>query len=433
MAVRNRKIDVVVVGCGDRGMVYGREAKARAGDFRIVGLAEPDASRRAAAAAAFGVSPERCFASAAEVAARPRFADAVFNCTMDALHVETSLPLLRRGYDMLLEKPIAPDRVGARAILSCAAETSRTVMVCHVLRYSPFYSEIKRLLLAGEIGRVVTVEMAEQVSYFHSSVSYVRGKFADPEICGSGLLLSKCSHDLDLMAWLMADTVPVAVCSVGTTSVFTRENAPSGACARCLPDCPHAGSCAYSAPRLYIDHPQRWAKRVWSDCGLADASDAARRAALADPDNRYGRCVYGTDLRIVDHQSVLVSFGDGATATFTVTGGAALPGRTIRLVGTKGMIEGRLEEQCFTVSRIDPAAEGGALRERVDVSAAQRGEVHGGGDTRILDDFRALLVGRPPSVCCTSLASSVVGHEIVYAAEESRMDGGRRVSVGDRE
>lgn len=52
----------------------------------------------------------------------------------------------------------------------------------------------------GDIGRVVTVQMAEQVSYFHSSVAYVRGKYADPEICGSGLLLSKCSHDIDLMA-----------------------------------------------------------------------------------------------------------------------------------------------------------------------------------------------------------------------------------------
>ena len=206
----------------------------------------------------------------------------------------------------------------------------------------------------GDIGRVVTVQMAEQVSYFHSSVAYVRGKYADPKICGSGLLLSKCSHDIDLMAWLPEGNLPKAVYSAGSVLPFRPENAPAGATARCLPDCPHVATCPYSAPRLYIDHPQRWARRVWNDCGLADADDAAKLASLRDPSNPYGRCVYRTGLKIVDHQSVLVSFADGATGTFTVTGGAAAPERTIRLVGTKGEIEGRMEGQSFTVSLIAP-------------------------------------------------------------------------------
>ena len=421
-------VRVVIVGCGDRGMIYGREAHSRKGQFKIVGIAEPDDARRAAAAAAFGLPPERCLTCADDIAREPKFADAVFNCTMDALHVETSLPLLRKGYDMLLEKPIAPTRGGAKRLLACANETGRTVMVCHVLRYAPFYAEIKRRVLNGDIGRVVTVQMAEQVSYFHSSVAYVRGKYADPEICGSGLLLSKCSHDLDLMAWLLEGNLPSAVYSAGSVLPFRPENAPADAPARCLPDCPHLASCPYSAPRLYIDHPQRWARRVWNDCGLANADDAAKLASLRDPANPYGRCVYRTGLKIVDHQSVLVAFADGATGTFTVTGGAASPERTIRLVGTKGEIEGRMEDQAFTVSLIDPAAPGGCTTERVDVSAIQKGDAHGGGDARILDDFHALLTGKPPSICCTSLASSLVGHDIVYSAEEFREAAGARNS-----
>ena len=47
-------VRVVIVGCGDRGMIYGREAHSRKGQFKIVGIAEPDDARRAAAAAAFG-------------------------------------------------------------------------------------------------------------------------------------------------------------------------------------------------------------------------------------------------------------------------------------------------------------------------------------------------------------------------------------------
>jgi hypothetical protein len=222
------------------------------------------------------------------------------------------------------------------------------------------------------------------------------------------------------MAWLLEGNLPSAVYSAGSVLPFRPENAPPDAPARCLPDCPHLASCPYSAPRLYIDHPQRWARRVWNDCGLADADDAAKLASLRDPSNPYGRCVYRTGLKIVDHQSVLVAFADGATGTFTVTGGAASPGRTIRLVGTKGEIEGRMEDQSFKVSLIDPAAPGGCTTELVDVSAIQKGDAHGGGDARILDDFHALLTGKPPSICCTSLASSLVGHDIVYSAEEFR-------------
>lgn len=73
-------------------------------------------------------------------------------------------------------------------------------MVCHVLRYAPFYRKIKETILDGGIGKIINIQMAEQVSYFHESVSYVRGKYASPALCGSGMLLSKCSHDLDVMA-----------------------------------------------------------------------------------------------------------------------------------------------------------------------------------------------------------------------------------------
>lgn len=411
---------VAIIGCGDRGMIYGREAMARKDKFRIVAIAEPDARRRAAAAAAFGVPTDRCFTSAEELTREPVLADAAFNCTMDAQHVATSMPLLRRGYDMLLEKPIAPTREGAKAILAGAEETGRAVMVCHVLRYAPFYAEIKRRVLAGEIGRIITVQMAEQVSYFHASVSYVRGKYANPEICGSGLLLSKCSHDLDLMAWMLEGNHPMAVFSAGGVLPFREGNAPAAAAARCLPDCPHAATCDYSAPRLYVDHPQRWARRVWNDCGLSDATDAAKLESLRDPGNPYGRCVYKSGLRIVDHQAVLAAFADGAIGTFAVTCGAAESGRSIRLTGTRGVIEGRMEDQAFTVTTIAPELPGGCRRERVDVSSLQKGDAHGGGDGLILDDFHALVSGGTPSICCTSLESSLVGHELVYAAEEFR-------------
>lgn len=417
-------ISVIIVGAGDRGMIYAQRALERPGRYRIVGVVERDPARLRAAGERLALPADRLFSSVDALCRRERLADAAFNCTMDAGHCETSLPLLEKGYHLLLEKPIAPNREDARRIRARAEEHGRHVMVCHVLRYAPFYRRIKELVAEGAIGRVTALQMAEQLSYYHQSVSYLRGRYADPAVCGSGLLLSKCVHDIDIMAWLMGDAAPESVYSEGSRSIFLAENAPAGADGRCLPDCPHVESCPFSAKRLYVDFPQRWRNRVRNDMGLAkDAPDAELLAALSRADEPYGRCVYGLPTALVDHQSVMVRFKGGAIGSFSLNGSASVSERTIRVTGTKGEIEGRFEEHRLTVRQIAPSAAGGCTVRIEALNDMPEGDAHGGGDGLILDDFERLLTGQDTSICLTSLAASVTGHEIVYAAEESRQTG----------
>lgn len=294
-------------------------------------------------------------------------------------------------------------------------------MIGHVLRYTPFYRSIKECIQQGKLGQIINIQMAEQVSYYHASVSYIRGKFADMEVCGSGLLLSKCCHDLDLMSWLMNSEQATRVVSDGCVSIFKPENAPEGALDRCLPDCPARSGCPYAADTLYIRYPQRWANRVWQDCGLEHGSDAEKIRSLADPENRYGQCVYLDTLRLVDHQSVLISFSSGATGTFSVTEGAAEPSRTIHIIGTKAELRGQFEKGCFTITRIAPEAERGCVTEKYDLSAMQAKDEHGGGDDNILKDFFDHLEGRNVSISCSSLRETFAGHMLVYMAEADRL------------
>lgn len=413
-----------VVGMGARAMIYAKEALRHPDRLRIVGVADVNPEAVRVARETFGIPPERCFASAEALAAVPRFADAMINGTMDPQHVATTLPLLRRGYDVLLEKPFALNQAQADQLLACARETGRRVMVCHVLRYAPFYRRLKDILLSGELGRILNLEMTEQVSYFHESVSYVRGKYASPELCGSGMLLSKCSHDLDLLAWLTAGNLPATVTSVGSLFQFKPDMAPKGAGTHCLLNCPVERDCVYSARKLYLEHPQRWAANIWHDGGRINPSEAEKRRLLSDPANPYSRCVYRCGLRIVDHQSVLIGFRDGATATFSMNGGAAASSRRFHLTGTRGEATGCFEAERFTVSRIAPDAPGGADVREEDVSALALGDAHGGGDHALMMDFLALLQGEKPSVACSSLEDSMVGHRLAFLAEDSREQGG---------
>ncbi|MBQ8376859.1 MAG: Gfo/Idh/MocA family oxidoreductase [Akkermansia sp.] len=415
---------VIIVGMGGRASIYSAVALTNPELLRIVGVVDINPERVRQAQLMFDLPDAHCFATVEELVAVPRFADAAINCTMDRLHVETSLPLLRHGYDLLLEKPYALNDEEGQRIISCAREHERKVMVCHVLRYTPFYRALRRVIALGTIGDVIHIHMTNQVGYQHESVSFVRGKYAREEICGSGMLLSKCSHDLDIMSWLMGDNVPATISSVGSVIQFKEEKAPEGAGTHCLNNCPLERDCPYSARRLYIEHPLRWANNVWHDTHSNPTTDEEKEAILRQPDNPFSRCVYRCDINIVDHQSVLIHFRDGAIGTFSMNGGASTPRRMMHITGTKGEIYGDFERERFHVRLIAPEAPGGYTERTLDISDFQQGDAHGGGDRSIVLDFVALLRGERTSPGCPTLEDSIVGHRMVFLAEKSRLAGG---------
>ena len=411
-------VTAVIVGAGHRAVTYAAYSERRPDRLRIVGVADPSEPRRRRAAERFGVPGSRCFESAEELASRPRFADAAINGTMDQFHVPTSLPLLDAGYHLLLEKPFATGRDEMRALVAAADRSGSHVMVCHVLRYTPFYRAIKERVAAGEIGDVVSVQTVEHVSYHHMAVGFVRGKWRRRAETGSSMLMAKCCHDLDLIVWMKAGARPAAVSSFGSRSYFRAENAPPGAGVRCLVDCPIEAGCLYSARKHYLDHPDRWSFYVWSGLeGVESPTEEDRVELLKTSD--YGRCVWRMDNDVVDRQAVAIEFDDGSTATHNMVGGAARPSRSIHLVGTTGEIQGVFEEQSFAVRRIDPGSEYSEERVDTDVSGDMQGAFggHGGGDARLVEDFVSLVQGEPRSVSCTSLDDSISGHLVGFAAD----------------
>ena len=103
----SKQITAIVVGAGHRALLYSMYALQHPEDLKIVGVADPDPLRRKKTAEMHGFGEDMCFESAEVLAQQPKLADAVINGTMDKQHITTAVPLLRRGYDMLLEKPFA--------------------------------------------------------------------------------------------------------------------------------------------------------------------------------------------------------------------------------------------------------------------------------------------------------------------------------------
>lgn len=423
----NQPIKTVIVGAGHRSLIYASLAELKPQKMQIVGVVEPDEIRRDSVAKRFDIPPEHCFESVEQFEKYPKFADAAINGTMDDLHVKTTVPLLKMGLDVLLEKPFAVTEEEARYLVSQAEKYGRKIMICFVLRYAPFYNQIKKRLLAGEIGDIINMQLSEFVSYHHMSTSHVRGKWNNEERCHASMLLAKCCHDLDIMMWLMGDDKPVAVSSFGSNKQFVLKNAPENAGTRCLLDCPLVDECLYSAKRLYIDHPDRWNFYVWPELeerGKTSIEDKIEHLKTKSP---YGVCAYKSDNNVVDHQSVLVNFESGATATHNMVGGSARGKRTIHITGTTGEIFGCLEDGIITVSKIDPRPGCEHLDETIDVSV--KDDSHGGGDILLAEDFADYVSGAQPSVACTSVQDSLKGHLAVFLADKSRENGGAVMPV----
>ena len=419
----NGPVTAVIVGAGHRAMTYASYAQAEPDKLRIVGVADPVALRREQVRARYGLDENRCFESAEALAAEPRFADAVINGTMDRDHVATTLPLLERGYDVLLEKPFATSEEELWALAEAARRCQRNVMICHVLRYAPFYAAIRQQVADGVIGQVINVQTIEHVSYHHMAVGFVRGKWNNPARCGSSMLMAKCCHDLDLIAWMKSGIAPVSVGSLGGNVQFRPERAPEGAGTRCLVDCPIEQDCLYSARKHYIDHPERWSFYVWDSPDDVENPTIEQKIESLKKDNPYGRCVWKCDNDTVDHQSVLIEFEDGTTATHNMVGGTAKPSRAIHLLGTHGEIQGVLEENRYVVRHIDPRPGHEYAEEVVDLNVS--GDMHGafgghaGGDLRLVADFVHAVRGEPRSISATTLEDSLSGHLMGFYADRA--------------
>ena len=419
-------IRVAVVGAGHRGLAYASYAHSHPERMQVVAVADPASHRRQAAARVHGLSPEMTFQSYEELAKHPKLADAVINGTLDHLHYESTLLLLKSGYDVLLEKPIARTIQQVRELIEAARKHRRTVMICHVLRYAPFYQTIKRLIDEDEIGSIVSIHSSEHVSYHHMALAYVRGKWND-HTRTTPMILAKCCHDLDIIAWLLSGVPAVRVASFGSLSQFRPENAPDGSAERCLDGCQIEAECPYSARGNYIA-ARLWDTYVWGDLNLDNLTDEQKLESLRTS-NPYGRCVWHCDNNVVDHQSVIVEVDNGVLASHDMFCATARPTRRIHIVGTKGEIEGDFEDGIVT-SRRPFITETEAITEHhyrvrtIDVNI--RGDSgtagHGGGDARLIEDFVGLVSGAPVSKGVTLIEDSLTGHLIGFAAERARLE-----------
>lgn len=424
-----KKLKFAIVGCGNRGNVYASYALERPDKMEVVAVVDTDPIHLKETGDLHKLPENRRFKTVEDFINAKLECDSVVNATMDQMHIEVGKKILNAGYNMLIEKPVSNSRKEVLALRDLAKKRGVSIVVCHVLRYTPFYKTIKQLVNDGRLGKILTIEMAERVGVCHFVDSYIRGHWGDEDECGSSLLLAKCCHDTDMMCWLNNRTTPKSVMSFGGRRLFTPENAPEGATEFCY-QCPHQDTCMYSAKAVHIIHDE-FPFQTWLSMGKPVDTITKEEKIEYLKHHDYGKCVYTLKRNLVDRQGFILEFEDGSIGTFAVIGGCGIAGRSIKISGTKGYITGEIEENKISLIEYvkGPNVDSDYEEIRTDYNLDDQIKIlgvqtnaggHAGGDFGLMTDYVNFLNGDNSSLSITKIDDSINSHLVVYASDKSR-------------
>lgn len=407
-------VTFLCIGAGGRGTTYCSFATAQPDRLKIVGVAEPREFFRQRLVTAHQIAPQFVFDDWRAAAKQPRLADAVIIATQDAMHTEPAIAFAKRGYHVLLEKPMAPTAQDCRRIIAAVKRSRVLFAVCHVMRYTVYTRRLKALVAAGTIGDVVNIQHLEPVGYWHQAHSFVRGNWRNTAE-STFMLLAKSCHDLDWLRHIMA--VPCeAVASFGGLHHFRKAEKPAaaGTAMRCL-DCTYEPHCPYSAKKIYLGRFARGIKEWPVDVVSPVVTQENLAAALQH--GPYGRCVYECDNDVVDHQVVNLQFAGNRTASFTMTAFNAAGHRQTRVFGTRGMLEGN----GVTIQHTDFLTD---TTQTINTETNADGSLlggHGGGDFGLMDSFVRAVAENDPTPILSGPDETLESHLTVFAAEQARL------------
>src|SRR6266496_4756621 len=200
------QLKVAVVGAGSMGMNHLRILNDLDDEqTRLVGIAETHEAALEQATHRFHLAGYTDYRQMVE----ETHPDLVAVVVPTHLHFEVASYLLDRGVHVLVEKPITSTIDEALALVELARLRNVKLAVGHIERFNPAIIQLKRHLVAGELGQI-----------FHLHARRL-GPFP-PRIRDVGVTLDLATHDIDVMRYL-ADAEVEHVYSETQRHIHTRH------------------------------------------------------------------------------------------------------------------------------------------------------------------------------------------------------------------
>lgn len=321
--------------------------------------------------------------------------------TIDAYHHQYIVRAMELGCDVISEKPMTTDIDKMRAIYDAIDKTGKSLRVTFNYRYAPAYTQFRKVIMDGIIGRPLAVDFSWVLDTSHGA-DYFRRWHREKHHSG-GLLVHKATHHFDLVNWWI-DSYPNQVFAMGDLLFYGKNNAQSRGETYDYERYTGVDDAKNDPFALFLDEKMAF-KGLYLD---------------AEEETGYirDRNVFGEPITIEDTMNVTVRYQNGVLLSYNLIAYAPWEGLRVAVTGTKGRVEMEIMENVTHLKSDQSAsASKGAFKQtkirvfpmfatdhEVDVPMGEGG--HGGADPVMLEQ---IFSPNPPSDPYNRAASHIDG------------------------
>jgi len=381
----NTKRRYVIVGTGSRSRMYQDAIQKNYNQYcELVGFCDVNRGRLELAQKRSktneSVAPPIYDAKDFDTMVKDKKPDVVIVTTVDGFHHQYIIRGMELGCDVITEKPMTIDAEKCQKIIDTQNSTGRKCTIAFNYRYSPPRSQVKDILMSGEIGDLLSMDFHWMLNTFHGA-DYFRRWHSQKKFSG-GLMVHKATHHFDLVNWWLS-AIPVSVFANGKRDFYTPKMVKrfglKSSHERCL-TCPEKENCGFEL----------------------DLNKKKNLKALYLDNEKYDgyfrdRCVFRPDIDIEDTMNVIVKYDNDVTMSYSLNAFNSWEGYYVVFNGTKGRLEHEIQEKIYisgTDTEQGGIKKGGITTKIIPLrGASHEPEVwtgeggHGGGDKVLLDDL----------------------------------------------
>jgi len=198
MISQNKKVRFAVVGCGHIGKRHA-EMIVRNEEAELVALIDVK-DKSALKIDHFDVP---FFSSLDSFLSASLDVDVVNIATPNGFHAEQALACLEGRRHVVVEKPIALNKLDAEKLIFKALHVHRHVFAVMQNRYSPPSQWVKQMVDSGKLGKIFMVQL--NCFWNRDERYYVEGSWHGKKDLDGGTLYTQFSHFIDILYWLFGD------------------------------------------------------------------------------------------------------------------------------------------------------------------------------------------------------------------------------------
>jgi predicted dehydrogenase len=338
----NETLGIGIIGCGGRIISVARRTCHQDKRLRVIGVHDINPKSVESAQRFFSCEehyahnhqPIRDYGSVDALVADPEI-DWVMVGSWNVAHRKHVVASFEAGKHVFCEKPLATTVEDCVAMRDAWKASGKQFVIGFTLRFSPHYRKIKELVDEGIVGDIISMEFNETLNFNHGA--WIHDDWRSETKYAGTHLLEKCSHDVDLVNWIV-DSRASRVASFGGLDFFIPKN-------------------AYHMDRIGTDK---------NGCKAYKAMGSTKYSPNTDAFTRQPK-------DIVDNQVAIIEYENNVRTTFHTNCNAGIPERRMYILGTEGAIRADVISGVIQSKRI------GFDTELVDHTTGVSGG-HGGGD-----------------------------------------------------